>query len=433
MSVSSSDALASTASADRETAAEAGRGVIAAGVTTAIEVRPAKFPDDARTFVNTWWTVYEGDPCWVPPLISDQLRFLDPNKNPYFKAATIQPFIAYKNGKPVGTIAATVDHYVRDHEPGIGLFGFFEFIDDPDVATALFEAAAGWLRRQGMHTARGPFNFNVNHEFGLLVDRFDDIPCIGNPHNGFYYPKVYEKTLRMQKVRDWYAYWLGYGPTPGVMKAIADRFMSRNPTVTLRPMDTRNYWRDCELFWDLYNDAWSDNWGHVYMEKDEFMDKARALRAVLDPKIALFAYVGDEVAGASITLPDYNQVAVHMNGRLFPFGWTYFARSRHYITRARVLVLGVKQKFQHMPLGAPLYVRTWEELKAAGRLRGVEASLILEDNHRMRGAIEKLGGKIHKTYRTYERQIGDVPTVTADPDTGTNTLGANGASGDGDA
>jgi len=370
-----------------------------------VEVRPITFPRDARRFVDTWFHIYRGDPAWVPPLVSEQVRFLDPRKNPYFRVATVQAFQAWRDGVSVGTIAATHDHEQARTEPGTGFFGFFEFTNDPEVATALFDAAAGWLHAQGITKARGPFNFNPNHEFGLLVSRFDDPPCIGNPHNAWWYPDTYENVLGMRRARDWYAYWIPYGPMPAGMKRVSDRLLARHPEIRLVPMSRRDYWRDVDVFWELYNDAWSGNWGHVHMEREEFRDKARALRPVLDEKLALFAYVGDEPAAAVITLPDYNQVAAHMNGGLFPFGWVHFAMRNVHIRRWRVLVLGVRHKFQHLPLGAPLYVAMWEEAVRRGTVRGVEASLVLEDNHRMRGAMERLGATIYKTYRTYEKAL----------------------------
>ncbi len=321
----------------------------------------------------------------------------------------MQPFLALRDGVAVGTLACTVDHYLRTHEPGVGLFGFFEFVNDPEVARALLAAGEAWFRTQGVYAIRGPFQFNPNHEFGLRYDRFDDLPTIGNPHNGWWYPEIYEKHLGMEKVRDWYTYWFSYGPTPKGMKAISDRFVKRHPTFSIRKMDPGNFQRDCELFWELYNDAWEHNWGHVYMEKEEFLEKARALRAVLDPGFAFFAMMGDEVAGAAISLPDFNQVAVHMNGSLLPTGWLHWLNRARYVSRLRVLVLGIKKKFQHLPLGAPLYIETWEETYRRGTFRGVEASLILEDNHRMRGALEKLGGRISGTYRTFQKVIGPVP------------------------
>lgn len=364
-----------------------------------VEVRPVRFPQDIRAFIDTWWRVYDGNPNWVPPLRMDISRFLNPKRNPYFRTAEVQPFIAYRDGVAVGTIAATDDRELRKHEPDAGLFGFFEFVDDPAVSAALFDAARQWLAARGVGEARGPFNFNSNHEFGLLVDGFDDPPCIANPYNAAYYEAHYQ-ALGLQRARDWYAYLMERKPIPDTVKKIAERFMSRHPEVEIRPLDPSRFWEQAEAFWEIYNDAWEDNWGHVYMQREEFMDKARALKAVLDPRLAYLAYVDGEVAAASITLPDYNQVALKMNGRLFPFGWWHLLVGRRRIDRLRVLVLGVKKKFQSLPLGAPLYMRTWDEAWDMG-CKSVEASLILEDNHRMRGALEKLGGEIHKTYRTY--------------------------------
>lgn len=364
-----------------------------------VEVRPVALPAETRAFIDTWWAIYDGNPHWVPPLRSDIGRFLDPGKNPYFKSASAQAFRATLDGRPAGTIVATDDRELRKHEPGAGLFGFFEFLDDREVSAALYRAAADWLRSRGCTEARGPFNFNINHEFGLLVDGFDDLPCIANPYNAAYYPAHYE-AIGLGKAKDWYAYWMSRKPIPETVKKIAERFLQRHPEVVIKPLDPANYWQQAEQFWEIYNDAWEENWGHVYMQRDEFMDKARALKMVLDPRLAYIAYVDGEVAAASITLPDYNQVAIKMNGRLFPFGWWHYLVGRRKIDRLRVLVLGVKKKFQKLPLGAPLYMRTWDEAWAMG-CNGVEASLILEDNHRMRGALEKLGAEIHKTYRTY--------------------------------
>lgn len=135
-----------------------------------VDVREVGFPNDIGAFIDTWWTVFDGNPAWVPPLRLDIKKFLNPGKNPYFDGADVQPFIAYKDGRAVGTIAATVDREMQTTDPGVGLFGFFEFIDDPEVSRGLYEAAAAWLRSKGMTRARGPANFSTNHEFGLIVD-----------------------------------------------------------------------------------------------------------------------------------------------------------------------------------------------------------------------------------------------------------------------
>ncbi|MEQ1502035.1 MAG: hypothetical protein ABMB14_07375 [Myxococcota bacterium] len=365
-----------------------------------VEVRAIELPGEAVRFVKSWWPIYVGDPHWVPPLISERKRFFDPTVNPYFKYATIRCFMAFRDGTPVGTIAATVDHKQQEHEAGVGLFGFFEFHDDPEVAGALLDAAKAFLAGEGMKVARGPFNFNSNHEFGLLVDGFDTDPCIANPHNRAYYGAMYER-LGLVKAMDWYAYWLDKGEMPPRIAAINKRFMDRNPNVTLRKVDMANWEAEVKLFYEIYNDSWENNWGHIHFSLDEFMFTAEGLKQVINPDLCWFCYVGDEVAGASITLPDFNQVAKKMNGRIFPFGWWHYLMGRNKIDVLRVFVLGIRQKFQHLPLGSPLYTKTWEEGQKLP-IRGAECSLILDVNTRMRGAMEKLGGRIYKTYRTYE-------------------------------
>jgi hypothetical protein len=374
-----------------------------------VEIRPIQLPRDTVRFVKTWWPIYEGDPHWVPPLIFERKAFFDPKKNPYHKYADIQCFIAYRDGRPVGTISAHVDRPYQEMEPGVGFFGFFEFIDDPEVAGSLMEAACDWLREKGMKEARGPLNFNTNQEFGCLVDGFDTDPCIANPHNREYYPGVYD-TIGMVKSTDWYAYWMDNGAVPPRIAAIADRFMSRHPEITVRRADMRRYSKELEITHEIYEDAWAENWGHTHMSREEFEFVANGVKQLIDPNLFWFAFVDDEPAAMALTLPDYNQVVKKMNGRLLPFGWWHFLTGRKRIDQIRVWILGVKLKFQHLPLGAPLYAKTWEEGSKLP-IRGAEASLVLEDNHRMRGALEKLGGRIYKTYRIYSRRLVDEATA----------------------
>ncbi|PRP90654.1 hypothetical protein ENSA5_62720 [Enhygromyxa salina] len=371
--------------------------------TPEVSIRTVELPRGASRFVRSWWPIYRGDPHWVPPLISERKAFLDPGKNPYFRRAEVRCFMAYRGRKPVGTIAATVDAELQAREPGVGLFGFFEFIDDLEVARALLDAASAWLREQGMKLARGPFNFNQNHDFGLLVDGFDIDPSVANPHNRAYYPKIYE-ALGLRGVMDWYAYWLEQGPVPPLIERLARRVESRNPKLRVETMDASDYDKGVQLFREIFNDAWDHNWGHIPMSRDEFEFLGRRLEPLLDPKLCLFAFIDDECVAGSIALPNTNLVTKAMNGRIFPFGWWHAWRGGERIDAMRVLVLGVKQRYQHLGLGAPLYLRTWEEGLRRG-YRGADASLVLESNRRMRGALERLGGRIYMTYRAYEQDL----------------------------
>lgn len=369
-----------------------------------IEVRPIQLPKDAGAFIDVWWKVYEGDPHWVPPLRHERLTFLNPAKNPYFKVGTVQCFIAYRDGKPVGTISAQVDQGYQKIEDKVGFFGFFEFVDDLAVAKALFDTAVDWLRGQGMTRCMGPFNFNTNHECGLLVDPFDSDPLVLMVWNRPYYPAMYER-LGLSKAKDMYAYWMdNNGPCPPRIAALADRFLERHPEVKIRPFNVSDFDGEAARVLSIYNSAWEDNWGFVKMSDEEFLYMAQGVREMIDTRYCYMAEIDGRAAAFSITLPDYNQVVKPMNGRIFPFGWWHFLTRRSKVNQIRIFTLGIHKDYQHLALGAPLYKRTWDA-GVANKVRGAEASWILEDNTRMRGALEKLGARIYKTYRIYQQEL----------------------------
>lgn len=363
----------------------------------AIEIEPITLPGGAARFVKAWWPIHRTDPHWVPPLIFERKQFLHPDKNPYFRSAEVQCFLASREGRPLGTISAQIDRAEAD--PGVGSFGFFEFVDDEEIAGALLGAAKDWLRARGKKVALGPSSFSQNHEFGVLIDGFDTDPCVLNPHNPPYYPRIYE-AIGLEKAMDWYAYWMDKGPVPERVEKVARRFMERQPNFRYRPMDMKRFEEEALWIYDIYNDAWSDNWGHVHLSREEVTSMAKGMKAFLDPRLVWWAFDGEEPVGVSITLPDVNQIAKPMNGRLLPLGWIHWVFGRKKIDAIRVFALGIKKEYQHLPLGAPLYLMTWlEGMKL--NIRGAEASLILETNTKMRGALEKLNARIYKTYRTY--------------------------------
>lgn len=368
-----------------------------------VRVEKISLPQDTVRFVRAWWPIYRDDPHWVPPLVFERKRFFDPAVNPYFKVADVACFIATRGGEAVGTIAATVDRNYQREDPGAGFFGFFEFGDDEAVSGALFEAASEWLRAQGMSRALGPFNFNSNHEFALLVDGFDSDPFVANPHNGSWYERHY-LALGLEARMDWYAYWFDRGAIDPRVIRVANRVLSRHPEVKVRNVDLSNFDREVELLHSIYDDAWAHNWGHVKMERAEFEYLAEGFRQFLDPKLCFVVEVAGEAVGLSISLPDMNQVVKKMNGGLFPLGWWHFLQRKRTVDRLRVFMLGVKQQYQHLPLGSLLYAKTWENGLEAG-YTCAEASLILENNQKMRGPIEKLGGRIYKTYRSFEKEL----------------------------
>jgi hypothetical protein len=284
-------------------------------------------------------------------------------------------------------------------EKDVGFFGFFEFVDDVEVARALLRAATSWLTEHGMKRAMGPFNFNTNHECGLLIDGFDSDPLVLMTYNPPYYPKIYD-ALGLAKQKDLLAYWMDAGPMPPRIASVADRFLERHPEVTIRPVNLSKFWDELALVKEIYNDAWSENWGFVRLTDDEFVKVAKGLKPMVDPRFSYVAEVDGVPAAFSVTLPDFNQVVKPMNGRIFPIGWWHFLTGKRKVNQLRIFALGVKREYQHLALGAPLYKRTWEAGLEMGVV-GAEASWILDDNIRMRSALEKLGARVYKTYRIY--------------------------------
>ena len=186
-----------------------------------------------------------------------------------------------------------------------------------------------------MRRALGPFNFNTNHEFGLLVEGFDSDPFVLNPHNSAYYPEVYE-SLGLKPAMDWYAYHVD-ASMPGIRKIrrVGERVLSRNPEITIRSIDLARFDEEVEKLHKIYDDAWEQNWAHVKVTDREFRFLAQGLKAIIDPDLCFVVEKGDETIGMSLTLPDFNQVVKKMKGRLFPF-WLdpSVAPTEHDLTRA---------------------------------------------------------------------------------------------------
>jgi GNAT superfamily N-acetyltransferase len=278
-------------------------------------------------------------------------------------------------------------------------------VNDEAVAGALFDAARDWLRARGMTRAIGPFNFNTNHEFGLLVDGFEHDPYILNPYNAAYYPEIYE-ALGFRPAMDWYAYRV-QTDLPGIkqIRRVGERLLARHPEIQIRNLELARYDEELASIHRIYDDAWEQNWAHVRVSEKEFRFMAEGLKQILDPNLCFMVESEGRPIGMSVTLPDFNQVLKKMKGKILPFGWRHMIRPTRHIDRIRVFMLGVAQEFQHLPIGAALYARTFNTAVARGYRDG-EASLILENNVRMRGALEKMGAPVEKTYRNYEIQLG---------------------------
>ncbi len=375
-----------------------------------VQIVPVTSRREVRQVVEFPFALYRGDPYWVPPLIGDRIKHLDPAHNPFFEHAEMQLFRAVRGGQTVGTIAAIADqiHCQVWNEP-VGFFGVFETIEDYAVAQALLDAASAWLRERGRTIMRGPMNLNVNDECGLLIDPFDASPYVMMPYNKPYYPAFLER-YGLAKAKDLYAfetqiYQFGTNPEriPAQLERLAD-VATKRYGVRIRSVDMAHLERDVDLIKPIYRKAWAKNWGAVPMTDAEFTYLAGELKGIADPDLTLLAFIDDEPVGCFISLPNYNEILPYANGHLWPLGWAKLLRHRKEIRSMRILIMGVLEEHRLKGIEGLFYKRTCEIAYAKG-YRRAEMSWILEDNYKVIRGIEHMGGQISRTYRLYDKAL----------------------------
>jgi len=371
-----------------------------------LRIEEVKNKQDLMAFIRFPWEIYKGDRHWVPPLIKDQLKKFSP-RNPFLSHAEMTLFLAHRDGDIAGRIAGIIDHnYIEFHQEKVGFFGFFESIQDGQVAEALFLKVGNWLKEHGMEKMIGPMNPSTNDECGLLIEGFDSPPRLMMPYNPAYYSSLLEG-FGLKKAMDLYAYWVEKKSFQGErLNRITERVLKKEPGLWVRPINLRQFDEELKIIKEIYNQAWSRNWGFIPMAEEEIEDLAKNLKPLVVPELVLFAYLGEEAVGFSVTLPDYNNVLKHLNGKIGLLGILKFFYYSKKIKTVRTMLLGVKQTFQKKGVEALLYIETFRRGMEKGYPQG-ECSWILENNLLMQHGIEAMGGKRYKTYRIYETKLSE--------------------------
>lgn len=379
-------------------------------MTQSVTVRPVRGKEDLKAFLDVPFALYAGDPNWVAPLYLERFEHLDPKKNPYYRHAEVELFLAFRGDRPVGRISAQLCSLRSErYKDGVGQFGFLEAEDDAAVFDALLGAAATWLRERGATAIQGPFSFSINDETGLLIDGFDTAPSMMMGHALPYYARRLEEA-GFTKAKDVIAYdFLDQADMPRALKSAYDKAVA-DKDVTLRPLDKKQLMKELQIVVSIANDAWSENWGFVPWTDEEMAALASNLKMlVTGDYIAIAEYKG-EPAAMAITLPNINDWIAGLDGKLLPFGWAKVAWNllAKPPKSVRMPLMGLRRKYHGTALGAVLGMATIARVRnyhvGRGTTRG-EASWILEDNMPMRRMIESFGGKPYKTYRIYEKLI----------------------------
>ena len=381
-----------------------------------LEIRPVADRRDMRRFIDLPAALYRNEPRWIEPLRMDMRERLDRERNPFFKHAEAEYFIAWRDGAPVGRISAHIDHSFNEfHDNRWGMFGFFECEDSRETAHGLLGAAESWLRERDRDRIVGPMNFTANDEVGLMIEGYERPPIILSDWHHPYYRALIEGE-GYEKAIDWLMWSLhisGRGRVRDAIWRMADQVESEHGIVC-RPMRKRDLEAEVTRFLEVYNAAWERNWGAVKLTEEEARHYAKSLKPVLDENWAYLAERVDtgEVVGAALTLPDFNQVLAHLHGRLLPFGWAKALYWRRRIDAVRVFALGVKPAYQHTGVAARFYQLHFEAAERTPQ-KGGEMGYVLETNRPMNRAMEGMGGEIVRRFRVYERSLDGVSESSA--------------------
>ena len=363
---------------------------------------------DLAEFIHLPAAIFKDDPQWIPPLFLERKIHLSPKHNPYFQHAKSRSWLAWRGDVAVGRISAQVDQmHLAQHHDATGFFGMLDAEDNQETFAALMTTAEQWLAEQGMRRVRGPFNLSINEETGLLIDGFADPPVFMMSHALPYYREHIEQ-CGYHKAVDTLAYLINPNfVAPPVMQRLLKMASER---VTVRTLDRSRFDEEIMLLRDIFNDAWSENWGFVPFTEAEFKELGQNLKFLLHDEYIQIAEVDGEAAGFIIGMPNINEAIRDLKGKLFPFGWLKLIWRLKIKGPAsgRVPLMGVRKKFQKTRLGPGLAFLIIEEVRNELHKRGahrLELSWILEDNAGMRNIIESIGGTAYKRYRVYERDL----------------------------
>jgi len=379
-------------------------------MSSELEVRPVSTAAEHAAFLELPYRIQGGDPHWVPPLRMERREHLDPRRNPWFEHAEAAFWLAWRDGRPVGRVSAQLDRLrLERHQDATGQFGMLEAERDPAVIPALLSMAEEWVRARGLTRISGPFSLSINDECGLLVEGVDTPPAMMMGHAPAHYAAAIER-FGYAKAKDLVTYELPI--TPELPRAVA-RLLERSTLpgpVSVRSMRSNRLLDEVRVLVQVFNDAWSENWGFVPFTEAEIRHLAHSLRPLIRPELVWIAEMANEPVGVFLAVPDLNAAIADLGGRLLPFNWArlLWRLKTGRVHRFRVPLVGVAKRFQGSFAGGEIIYRLYREIHGAllkTGFTGGEVGWILEDNVPMRRIVELGGGHLRKVYRIYEKAL----------------------------
>jgi GNAT superfamily N-acetyltransferase len=370
-------------------------------------IEEVSFERGISEFINFPHDLYSDDKYYVPEIFIGQKDMMNPKKYPFHLYGEVKYYIAKKNKKIVGRIAAINNkNYNLHHQSKVGFFGFFDVVEDQEVVDALLDKAKEFAIENGHEYIMGPTNFTTNETAGILVEGFDDSPKILMTYNKLYYGKALE-AYGFNKEMDLYAFMIYTEKASEKSLRLADALQERlkNRGITIRNVNLKEIDKEAKSIQKIYNEAWENNWGFVPFTDAEFNYLKNDLKMLIDPAFAYMAEKNGEPIGFGLTLPNINEVLIkNKRGKLFPFGIFRLLFGKKKTKFVRVIALGVLSEYRKMGIEAIFFAKNIQEAKRRGIIGG-EASWVLENNEPMVAAATQLGGEKYKTYRLYKMKI----------------------------
>ncbi len=372
-----------------------------------INIIPVENKKQRAEFIDFPHDLYLGDSNYVPELFLGQDDLLNPAKHPFYLHSSAQPFLAYREGKIVGRILAIWNvHHNNFNNVNEGQFGFFDCIDDQEVANVLLKTAEQWVKDKGGNKIVGPINLSTNETCGLLIDGFDRPPVAMMTYNYPYYLDLINNSGYVKQV-DLVAYDIRTENASLRSVQLMDKLEERlkRSGIILREINLKDFKNEAAKIKKVYNRAWDKNLGFVPMTDEEFAWVAKDLKMIVDPSFCIIAEKDNEIVGFSVGIPNINEILIKIKrGRLLPTGIFKLLFGKKNIKTLRVMMLGVLEEYRKMGIEACLYGRIIKNAKPRG-IEGAECSWMLEHNYMMNHAIEQINGKLYKTYRIFEKSI----------------------------
>ncbi len=374
-----------------------------------VELREVKTRRELRAFVRFPLTLYRGDPHYVPALFGDDMSTLRWDRNPAFAFCEARYWLAYRDGRAVGRIAAIHNprHAERWGQPYLR-FGWIDFVDDPEVSAALLGAVEAWAQEKGLTAVHGPLGFTDLDREGMLIEGFDEVGTLATAYNYAYYPEHLAR-LGYEKDVDWVEYEIQVPPDPNPkISRIADMVLRRYDLHPLRVRRRSELLAYAPKALRMVNDAYGDLYGVTPLTEEQIATYVKQYFGFLDPAFTPAVLDGDgEMVAFGVTMPSLSRALQRSRGRMFPLGFAHLLRAMRRNDRADLYLIAVRKDYQRKGVPAVMMDMMHRTFTARG-IRTLESNPELETNLDVQGQWKYYDARQHKRRRCFiKRGIGE--------------------------